>query len=775
MTDIINTGTAANAGNGDPLRAAFIAINQKFTELSLYPRGAWAASTAYTVTPRREWVTSSGTAYVATVNHTSGNSFATDLAAGKWLALDVAQLITDFAAPGGSSLVGYDGGTVQAVLDGAVSMQRYTQLRAYPGRATSLRITTPGIAGQFIRLSSATGLTDNGGTLIIDGLGRAWQRVYDGPMYLSWFQVPVAPANGTAEMQNAIDSASALYLETGAQTDLVFPPARTYLIDTITVKSGIYINGRNCKITPTSAITGRFVGADIDTLRIRGLKFQQTAGVNYLPAIYLQGGSGFDLEYCDFTGCGYGCRTLLVNNVTYLRNTLSQVGIYPRPAGSIVGWESETGADNVKKSKAAYLKYGAGLRSEEGYNINFEHNYFDNESFASGCFEDWDGGAGAFTTYRANDVTFLEGSAINAPGQGFMCAGDWEGTTVPSDILAGTFDYNLRGKNIRFIAPYASGCNQEGVTSYGCGKVTFSGVVSENNAMAALEAWSSWGVTVDGGVLENKVKHAGMSPGPVGAFNIVDSFGVTSSNVLIKETRNSGIRIGGSYNVQVNGGSILDYGTDDVADGLYSSGVVLLAGSAETFVSNEVSVTGITFGRKVRTNNTGSDIFVNATDPTLAHDFAGNRAIGRNVTINSGGLTSWQSETYYSKDQTGYLWGNTARRPNGAIRSQRTLSVGSTAKAILSLSNIAPAITGSDAFLVLVNGTRDDASNQTFADVVLVLGSGTPTVISAVGNTTPPDRTYTVSGSNLMLSMAANLFSVRVSAFTAGNGHIGNA
>jgi hypothetical protein len=47
MTDIINTGSAANDGSGDPLRSAFIAINQKFTELSLYPSYCLCRSHSY--------------------------------------------------------------------------------------------------------------------------------------------------------------------------------------------------------------------------------------------------------------------------------------------------------------------------------------------------------------------------------------------------------------------------------------------------------------------------------------------------------------------------------------------------------------------------------------------------------------------------------------------------------------------------------------------------------------------------------------------------------
>ena len=106
MSEYVNTGSVANDGTGDTLRQAFTAVNRKITELALFPRGEWEPSAAYTVTPRREWVIESDTAYAATVNHTSGSTFATDLAAGKWLPMDSAQLIADLAAATGSSVVG---------------------------------------------------------------------------------------------------------------------------------------------------------------------------------------------------------------------------------------------------------------------------------------------------------------------------------------------------------------------------------------------------------------------------------------------------------------------------------------------------------------------------------------------------------------------------------------------------------------------------------------------------------------------------------------------
>jgi len=60
-------------------------------------RGNWTTGTAYKATPQREWVIQGGTAYVCAVDHTAG-TFATDLAAGKWINADAVQLVAELAS-----------------------------------------------------------------------------------------------------------------------------------------------------------------------------------------------------------------------------------------------------------------------------------------------------------------------------------------------------------------------------------------------------------------------------------------------------------------------------------------------------------------------------------------------------------------------------------------------------------------------------------------------------------------------------------------------------
>jgi len=97
--EVVRTGTLDDDGTGDTIRQAFALVNHQFgvTRSLLSGRGNWTTGTAYKATPHREWVIQGGTAYVCAVDHTAG-TFATDLAAGKWISADAVQLVADLAS-----------------------------------------------------------------------------------------------------------------------------------------------------------------------------------------------------------------------------------------------------------------------------------------------------------------------------------------------------------------------------------------------------------------------------------------------------------------------------------------------------------------------------------------------------------------------------------------------------------------------------------------------------------------------------------------------------
>lgn len=140
----------------------------------------------------------------------------------------VIDLTIELASSNGSSMIGYDGGTVQDVLDGAKTLKNYAELLAYNGRATDIRLTDPVIAGQF-HYNVAGPNTTNGGTQFahFSGVG-SWERRYSGAVMIPWFTQ--GTANDTAALQAAFSAGKAIR-DGGA--------SYTYSIDgTITLQDG---------------------------------------------------------------------------------------------------------------------------------------------------------------------------------------------------------------------------------------------------------------------------------------------------------------------------------------------------------------------------------------------------------------------------------------------------------------------------------------------------------------------------------------------------------
>jgi len=76
-------------------------------------RGNWVTNSEYSK-DSRDWVQYGGSGYVCVVSHIS-ETFTTDLAAGKWVSVDVLQYITDMASQAGPDSIGYSGARNYAV------------------------------------------------------------------------------------------------------------------------------------------------------------------------------------------------------------------------------------------------------------------------------------------------------------------------------------------------------------------------------------------------------------------------------------------------------------------------------------------------------------------------------------------------------------------------------------------------------------------------------------------------------------------------------------
>lgn len=160
-------------------------------------------------------------------------------------------LRSDLAATSGASQVGFDGGTAQDVLDGAKTLQSYAALRAYSGRATSVRITGSGVAGQFFLDAADTTSADNGGTIIVDASGHRWKRLFFGPVNVRWFG---AAGDGVAHDAAPIN-ATLTYAAANGYEDVYLPPGTYMLETTVAVPPFVGLRGAGfgTKLSPLSA------------------------------------------------------------------------------------------------------------------------------------------------------------------------------------------------------------------------------------------------------------------------------------------------------------------------------------------------------------------------------------------------------------------------------------------------------------------------------------------------------------------------------------------
>jgi hypothetical protein len=103
--------------------------------------------------------------------------------------------------------------TIANFVLGQRELTNYNALRAYTGLATRVYIegTSPitglpsAIAGDFVYNSNDTTSADNGGTIIVDALGRRWYREFTGDVSVTWFG---ADPTGVSDSGAAIAAAT---------------------------------------------------------------------------------------------------------------------------------------------------------------------------------------------------------------------------------------------------------------------------------------------------------------------------------------------------------------------------------------------------------------------------------------------------------------------------------------------------------------------------------------------------------------------------------------
>lgn len=187
------------------------------------PRGAWVTATSYAA---KDLVSQDDATYICVTAHTSG-TFATDLAAGKWL------FFADAVAANIRSVETYDDlrdSDITDVMDDATVVAVGGAAEAADQRG-----------GLFVHDPSDTASTDDGGTTLVSGTKR-FKRFFHGRIGSEWFSL----SESTLERANNAAKLVKIYAAAAAQREHIFIEHGTFpLQNEHTLPRNINLIGRN--------------------------------------------------------------------------------------------------------------------------------------------------------------------------------------------------------------------------------------------------------------------------------------------------------------------------------------------------------------------------------------------------------------------------------------------------------------------------------------------------------------------------------------------------
>jgi hypothetical protein len=213
----------------------------------------------------------------------------------------------------------------------------------------------------------------------------------------------------------------------------------------------------------------------------------------------------------------------------------------------------------------------------------------------------------------------------------------------------------------------------------------------------------------------------------------------------------SGLKVAGQAYIYHDGAGGLNIGATNGAGAvrMYAGGTTKVGEWTGTGLAVTGTGGGAYVGQFTNSNSTSYGIYVAAGG-------GGSRQIAYFADYNGAVTMNVQSG---SVAVTGQLSGNNAifGIRNNITSTDRISVTGATT--IFSIATGGSSVGASGAVL-LVNGYNTASSTNSFIDLVLFIGSNTPTVLGSVNRGSPAARTYTASGSNLQLAMASGTYNV---------------
>jgi len=612
--------------------------------------------------------------------------------------------------------------------------------------------TSTGADNPLIQLPGKAGYQAPGGAAMIGTAdGRSLQQVLGDVRVIPLQRYLADPnlPNATAAVQAWANALKASAPCIGAMNG--WRP-RVNEIDLTDMRNVIIDGGGKGGLLPIDGVqtSGRFVGRNLGAIAFRNGRTDQQAGYHWKPAFDLYGDSSGParIDHWHFEGCGYGARfqTFLGGGADYC--TGHQIGIYPRPA------PLDPSADGYNE---AFEVYGAAIRFTFTPGAVFgDHNDFRNDLPAGGHTGDQTGGAGFYTMHACDGGKFGASYGLNSPGQTFLGSGEWQGMDVVGQVLAGTFDYNLRGKDYLFDGCRGEGANQENCTAYGALRPKFINVRSRNGRFTSLEAWQCVDPIIIGGEYYEEESALHPTPGASGdgAIHIVECYNYKVVSPLIKKARTNGIRVDGSIRGEISNPTVVDYGADNLPN-FRSSGVAFNVGLFGRR-STDGAVHGGMFA-PAAANTNGGDLFAANSDQVL-HQW-GNRNPTRTLKF-AGADAAFRGQPQIHTGAPVLIGGTHDQPVSKVYPTNRAVHIGNSASPIF---RMLPIVDGQrDGYLVLVTGAMDSDPGIAFTDLVIVINGGTAQKIGPGDRVGPAAATtYSVSGEYLLLSLSAGAASIR--------------
>lgn len=411
----------------------------------------------------------------------------------------------------GVALLGYSttGETAKAALDARLpEISTYALLRAYSGALTAFYVRgvtsiLDGGAGIFRVDAADTTSADNGGTILVDALGRRWKREYSGAANILWFG---------ADRSGVDDSTAAVQAACVACNHLYAPEGTYKLTAAVSLRRDFTLDGAGPGRTvfqQSGAASGFVMNETTAAALVRGLTLKEFSVVK-TGAAATSGQDGINLT--GTTNNVWGCKVRHVNvsgfydGVVINRPILTELDNCDSASNVRHGFVA-TGGGTSLIFKNTYARSNGG----RGYEVtgNIQYLGFDTTAADSN-------GAGGY---------YLGGDASNYPVAVALTACGAESNTGDGFTFANVENVDARGC-------FALSNTENGFHAYGARGVVLGGCKGQTNGAWGVHASNSHTGKIPSTVVTIGCSWAGNASGRIGNLSVISDLASPDTNLF---------------------------------------------------------------------------------------------------------------------------------------------------------------------------------------------------------------------------------------------------